>query len=351
MHKFWSLREEIYRSLHLWPVILVYIAVGCLAGLGSSYLWPSYYKSTVQVYVGLNPYRTFSDANFLALKKPRYSNIDDYKNWQMLQLESVIFLDEFIQDTLQKLQQANPAWQEVDAETLRLMLQADWRSAGTWSLSAQHGDPHMAEQAVETWSQVALQRVADAVAASVQTFQVDQELQSVADQKTAADLRQQKISLGKEALQQWLPASSKYPADQALEGEDRWEVLALVTPLADFTPAWMAILDEQPPADALAEDYRLWISSIIPLIDSELSSIQQRLVSLEEQKISLAVQYAQVADGSLSLSPNLKIEGIDQPTTHPVRPAGTLTILGAVIGLLAWVFTQLALITRGKNRP
>lgn len=351
MHKFWSLREEIYRSLHRWPTILIFLVVGCLAGLGSSYVWPTFYKSTVQVYVGLNPYRTFSDANFLALKKPRYSNIDDYKNWQMLQLESVILLDAFMQDTLGQLRQADPSWEDIDVETLRMMLRSDWRSAGTWSLSAQHRDPEVAQQAIETWRRVVLERVEKAILASQQTFQVDQELQSIADQKTAVSVRQQALTLGKEALQQWSQASNENPASQPLALDDRWEILALVTPLADFTPAWAAILDEQPSADAPAEAYRLWIARIIPLIDSELAGFEQRLEALEEQKTSLAVQYAQVADESLSLSPNLKMEGFDQPTTRPVRSAGTLTILGAVIGLLAWVFTQLVLITNRKANP
>ncbi len=139
--KFWSLAEELYRAFHQWPIILLFVVAGSLTGWVLAYLLPADYRAAQQVYVGLNPYRSFSDANFLALARPKYSNIDDYKNWQMAQLETVIFLEPIISETLTKLKDLDPYWQSYSAAQIKDLFEADWRSAGVWSLVAYHREP------------------------------------------------------------------------------------------------------------------------------------------------------------------------------------------------------------------
>ena len=139
--KAWSLAKELYRSFHQWPVILLFMGVGALVGWSLTFMLPANYRAVEQVYVGLNPYRAFSDANFLAVARPKYSNIDDYKNWQMSQLETVIYLDTFMDATLDRLRKQDPYWDNMDANQLFNILEADWRTAGVWSLIATHPDP------------------------------------------------------------------------------------------------------------------------------------------------------------------------------------------------------------------
>ena len=69
-----------------------------------AYLLPADYRVRPASICRFEPIPLISDANFLALARPKYSNIDDYKNWQMTQLETVIFLEPIIDETLAKLQ-------------------------------------------------------------------------------------------------------------------------------------------------------------------------------------------------------------------------------------------------------
>ena len=91
--------------LSLWAVC----SADCCA-----YLWPSYFKASREVYVGLNAYRAYSDTSFLALAKPRYANIDNYHYWQMNQLNTILSTDPLLQETLDELRTLDPYWESVD---------------------------------------------------------------------------------------------------------------------------------------------------------------------------------------------------------------------------------------------
>ncbi len=138
MNRYWNLRDE-----YLSPVPSLagrggVLCCGCLLGWLLSYLWPAYFKASRDIYVGLNAYRTYSDTNFLALAKPRYSNIDNYHYWQMNQLNTALMMEALLQQTLDELGEARSLLGNVDVEGFRDLLDTDWRTAGEWSLSVSH---------------------------------------------------------------------------------------------------------------------------------------------------------------------------------------------------------------------
>ena len=179
MSKHWSLPEELYRALHQWPLILAFCLVGALLGWAVARVWPSSYRATANLYVALNPYRAYEDSNFVANANPKYSNLDDYKNWQMAQLQSVIFQDEMIEETLEKLESKGEFWLKADSDKLRDMLSTQWRSPGTWGLVAEGNDRKNTKQAANVWSQVVLTHVNAAVSAAREAILVDEELQAL----------------------------------------------------------------------------------------------------------------------------------------------------------------------------
>lgn len=344
--KFWSLSDEFYRFTHQWPLVLLTIVTGCLVGWASQYVWPSYHRATVEVFVALDPYRAFSDTTFLALARPKYSNVDDFKNWQMSQLESVIFTEPFIEETLKNLRQQDSYWMGIEADELRDMLDADWRSAGTWSLVANHPDPERASEVVQDWSDVSIARVQAAILAAQKTFQLDQELDAVTQLRIHAGARRSLLQDTSASLLAWQEFSVGLPANQPLEPTERWRVLALITPVADFTPAWMALLDAQPDPSGLPADYMLWIDQVTAHINAEKSALAGQVRRLEQQQTDLAIRYTLTSKDSLGLSPNLEIQSIQFVAPRAIRPTGTLIILGGIIGFLLWIFIQLAQIGR-----
>ena len=355
MNKSWTLSDFLFRSTHQWPLVIFFILAGGLAGWGSQYIWPSYYRAGIDIYVGLNPYRAFDDAAFLALARPKYSNIDDFKNWQMSQLESVIFSDAFIEATLAQLQSEDAYWQQFSKEDLSELLETDWRSAGTWSLFAKYSDPERASQVVEAWADQIAPRIKDAVQAAQDTFMIDQELETSAQASVQAEIRWMALIEARSLLQTWQKNAASLPQDQPPEPAERWRVLSLATQLAQFTPAWTALLEDQPAATESLASYIAWIDQVTALMDAEATELAQRGRQLDQQQIDLAVRYSAASHASLGLSPNLEILNLQTITPKVVRPTGTLIIIGGLAGLFAWIFFQLAVFnnsgegTRGKS--
>ncbi|MFC2025816.1 hypothetical protein ACFLUC_01325 [Chloroflexota bacterium] len=345
MNRFWKLRDELYNSLHQWPTLILFFIIGCLIGWGFAFVVPSSYRAVTEIYVGLNPYRVHSDTQFQALVNPRYSNVDDYKNWQMAQLESVIFLDVFIQETLFKLRKADQYWEDINKKQLRNMLRAEWRTAGKWSLVAENKDQNLAEQAVSAWTEVVMKRIPNAIQDAFNTYLLDEEIQTAFEQSTLIQLRQEELISAQQALQEWTRLEQDSSKDQQPEFVKRWQLLSIVTGLAQFSPDWTMLLDEQPDSLATIDAYLDWISRTMTHIDAELSTIGTQLEMLESSREKLAEQYTIASEKSYGLSPNLAIKGLDQIPPEPIRPTGLLTLIGGIIGILFWIFMQLIYIT------
>jgi hypothetical protein len=346
MNRNWSLADETYRAFHRWPTLAVFIIAGCLVGWFVSLLLPPYFRAITQVYVALNPYRTYSDTNFLALARPKYSNIDDYKDWQMTQLESVIFLDEFIDATLKNLRDQNPAWMDYSSQDLRDSLEADWRSAGTWSLLANSSDPAIAAQASSAWGEVVVEKVKAAVEASRQTINVDQELQSNSDLIQKLEFRINELEQADSEIEDWKKSVSDNPPDQPLEPQMRAEILKFIALPASFTPAWKEILDSQPVENASLADYQPWIDQAQLTITQEIEHLKKQADQLKQDRVELSKLFDDSSKASLGLSPNLEIESIEALPPEKVHPTSTFILIGAASGFLMWILTQLVMITR-----
>jgi hypothetical protein len=341
MQRHWTLREELYAALHRWPSLLAFFALGSLLGWLAAYVWPSYTQATREIYVGLNPYRAYSDTNFLALAKPRYSNLDNYNYWQMSQLDQMLYLDEVLQKTLDALRQQDAAWQNVDTGQLRDMLDTNWRTAGAWELSAAHPNRAQAGQLAQAWSEVAAEQVRQAVDSAQHTFMIDQELQAGAAEILRSEQRQQQLTTSRQALEKWLAEAAALPAGQALEATDRWRIFALSAGLAQDDPAWQSLLAGQPAASALRSDYTRWVALVLAQIDADQAGMTERIDLLRQQRDTLQAQYSAEAERSLGLSPNLEIQSLGEIDARVVRPSATLALIGGFTGMLTWVFVQL----------
>ncbi len=341
----WLLAEEVYRSFNRWPALIAYCLIGCLVGWGFSWIYPPFYRASTSLYIGLNPYRAFNDSTFLALAKPEYTNLDDYNNWQMSQLNAAIFLDEIIQTTLSRLQEQEETWYSVDNDQLRAMLQAEWRTAGEWNLIAEGRQSELATQAAQTWGEVVLERINNGVKASRNAFMIDQEMQAITTQRVDAEQRLNDYLVSIEAIQYWLSEVKNLPPNEPLQPGERWQVLFLATRLAEFTPAWMALIESQPAENAVQVAYIEWLSRISDYIESDIPILEEQIEALNRQYSELKESYDQQSIFILGLSPSLEIVGLNIVPPEAVRPTGLLTIIGGILGLSFWFLRQLVQIS------
>lgn len=342
----WSLRTEILTATQRWPVIIAYCLAGCLIGWIVSLGWPSPYRATKELYVGLNVQRVSQDRNAAEHAGVQFYNVDDYKNWQMASLNSLIFMDDVIDGTLRKLEEQDNYWLTVDRDELASNLHAYWRNAGKWRLVAENADPHHATQAITVWQDVVIEKVYDAIKASHETFEIDRQLQSIVLAKTQATSQVAKLRHTREALQDWQRTISGLSDEQKLDESDRL-ALSIIANDTGFGSSVQYVLDKFPNTLASRQEYLAWINELLTALERETQILQKQIETLEQEHHNLAANYAVTSQRSLGLSPDLIVDRItdDQPEQNITRPTSLLILIGGLLGLILWSFIWIAKIS------
>jgi len=346
----WRLQQELYKLFHQWHIMILIVGIGFFVGWMISYICPSKYRAISEIYVALNPYRTYSDTTFLALTHPKYSNLDNYLFWQMSQLEEVVYLSAIVNESLNQLQQIDPYWKTITEENFREMLEVDWRAAGKWSFIVEHYDPEHAEQAAITWSDFASNTVKNAVIAAQETFMIDQELQSIEDKKIEAQLRIEKLNQTNKSILDWKKTTRDNDLDLAIDNNLKWEIINIITLAADFSPLWQDILNKQPSSEAALKYYNSWINQVSITIDNEIQALQEETTSLEQKDDQLSDHYKEVSYESLGLSPNLAIENVVNYNSELIRPTSTISLIGGGVSLFLWLFIKLIFVFNTEKK-
>lgn len=349
----WSLRDEILTTTHRWPVILVFCLVGGLLGWGVSLVRPSPYQATTELYVGLNVYRATQDQNVSAFADGfQFTNVDDYKNWQMANLNTFVRMNTTARRTLDQLRSQDPYWLNVTREELSTKLRVYWLNAGKWRMVAEYTDPDRASQVVASWRDVVLEEVNAAVSHAQNTMVLDIRIQSITSDQTRAVSRSIELAQIRDSLQAWRKTAAQWSSDQPIEGLESWRLWSWAAIAANFDPAWKAILDGYPTADAPLQDYIDWLNRADISIGEEIEILQTQIEALELERANLAEQYATASKKSLGFSANLIVEKISDapPQVAIVRPTSLLALVGSVLGLLTWAMVWIVRITLRKGK-
>jgi len=338
-----ELREEVFRVTHRWPVVLVFCLIGVLFGWVISVLWPSSYRAAKEIYVGLNAYRALSDRNATEFANTQFNNLDDYKNWQMANLNAIVKSEMILAETLRRLQSQDGYWQKISQNDLADMLSVYWRNAGKWRLVAESRESVRSVQAVAAWHEVILERVHNAIQQSQQVMILDGDLQAINAAQAGVTVRLAALDQLGDEMRAQMETASHWPSDQTLGQEDRW---LLQAPLVQSSVGFnlQPLLDAFPASDAQAPSYVEWLNRVRVALDSEAQSLQAQMIALEAQKALVVDQYRQASQNSFGLSANLQIERIsdDLPQPYAIRPTGMLVFVGGLLGLLFWALFMFA---------
>jgi hypothetical protein len=348
----WSLRDEVLAAAQRWPLIVAFILLGSLLGWGLDRVWPAPYRATNVIVVGLNPYRVFDDRYVPAFGKTVFRNVDDYKYWQMQQLEALAYSDAYLQETLARLRQQDISWQGVDSSALRGMLQASWRNAGRWSLTAENMDRRLAVQAVNAWSDVFLEQVHAAIAQSQALFLLDLQMQAITRAQLDDRLREDEIVQVKADLLAWQAAHSDGDITAEVGITERWQLQSLASRAAGMSPDWQVLLQEVPPAGSAAPAYLDWIDHLVTAIAAEIAALPGREQALSQELSQLDAQWQTKLSAGSGLAATLTVDRSTetQPLVDRARTSGQAALVGGGLGLLAYLAGAAVRITR-KRQP
>ena len=134
-----------------------------------------------------------------------------------------------------------------------------------------------------------------------------------------------------------------------MEPAERWTLVSTISFPAEFTPAWMALLQAQPAEDSPLADYRDWVNLALTAIQTELLVLQDRSLALDQSLTEAASQFAIESKESLSFSPNIEIERKEDLEVRTVRPTSSFILIGGIIGLLVWLLLELVRLSTSRS--
>jgi hypothetical protein len=334
----WSLRDEIFTFTHRWPVIVVCFLIGSLLGWGAVELWPSPFRATATLYVGLDPQQTLKQHFVEGYAGVDFGNLTDFKHWQMAQLEVLALSDEYLGETLARLQEAGADWDDTDLPALKRMVHLSWRNAGEWQLTAEDYNPRHARLAVKVWREVIFEKTNASIASSRQLYALDIQLRSIIESQALVQARLETASGIQAALTAWQKNIQANPTARSLETAERWWLLSLAGRAAGWNPRWRLLLTTFPPEASLAEHYLPWVGQITSAMKVQMEASRAHLDTLAQERAKVEAEWESLIKQGRGLAATLTVDkpsGI-LPSAVPVRQSGLAAVVGGVLGLVGW---------------
>jgi hypothetical protein len=330
MTLYWNVRQDILEIAHSWPAIFFAFLLGSLLGWGVSYILPTSYRAESGLYVAYN-----ADAI--------YRNPDDYKNWQLGELEAFIVTDPVLDGTLHKLRVQDPYWDAVSAEDLRTQIHSYWRNAGKWRLVAETEEPQRATQLVRAWKDTIIEQVSGATTSAAIMLDLNAQIAAVAAEKVRLGLHTEEITGVRDALQTWRNEHGGGGGTAPLTTLDRWQLQTIAARAAKVNSAAVSLIDQIPSADAPANDYMSWVDQIIIVFENELAILERQLGEIEVGGEELQTKLIEASDAAHELTVFLIVEPLsdDLSSAQPVRLSSQMALVGGVLGVLLWGFIWL----------
>ena len=321
----WDFRSHILTVFHRWPLIILIFGIGALLGWGVSLIIPTTYRAETDLGVYYQ-----SDAIF--------RNVDDYKNWEMGQLQAAIFSDALLEQTLKQLETNDRYWKEKTISDIRVMLHVYWRNAGVWHLVAEAPKPNYAKQLVETWKKTILENVGGALSKSNDWLRLNTELQMASRLKLELLTRQSVLTQMQQVFSNWLN-SPEAKGENILDVQKRWRLYDLAARLGEQSASGKDLLHSFPPPDSSASLYSSWIQQAMGIIEAEQGSIEAQLPIVDEKINQDTQQITALSNASWGLSAYIHLDPLNAEIKPP-RPIRTPALMAFVGSILALLFSS-----------
>jgi uncharacterized protein involved in exopolysaccharide biosynthesis len=334
----WKIRDEILRSVSQWYLILAMIIAGGLVGYLISYLVPSPYRATADIYVGIDVIRVNEMEHVIPLAEEEPLNLDDYKNWQLKQVADILTSSSVVGKTLNALKEGNSEWESISQSDLRDAMDIYWYDSGTWQMEITFPEKDLASTAVKTWIDTGHKTITDYLEISKSAAELDNQLWSV---NTAIGRYKEKRASLKTFLssgENWKTRLEDLDASSPLEENVLAEFNDWIRVYDEENSPWQVPKDGFPGSEQNAADYLIWLGEAISTAETALNEIQPAIDTLQSDREKILPDYHQSLEDSLGLSANLVLlPNTSEISVSPVHPTESLTLGGAFLGLMAWV--------------
>lgn len=339
----WKLRDVLLKAISQWYLILALIVLGALIGFGSSYLAPAPYQAVRDIYLGIDINRVNELEYVIPLAKTEPLNLDDYKNWQLKQAADILASDQVLGSALEKLQNADPAWNDVSLKDFRSAIDIYWYDAGTWRLEVQLPEKALAKAAVEAWAESGYQRLDQLLQVSREGYDLDQSIWTY--NIALADLKVQKAQAATflSSAAEWVSELQTAGGSVQIDSTAYQDLTSWLLPYRTAGDYWDQLLSGMPAEDQTNQVFIDYFNGLAAAVESARGDLERQMAVLQQEKEQILPEYHQMLEGSLGLSPNLVLRA-DTSTTwvSQVHSTADFTLGGAFLGLAAWAIIIVA---------
>ena len=328
----WSVRDEILRVTHNWPIPVIAFIIGSLIGWGLSYILPPTYQAEVALFVA------YDDARGCR-------NPDDCKNWQLEQTDALAKSQIVLEPSLNKLRAIDPFWHDVSIEELAAMLDVLWRNTGRWRLVAESNSPDRSKTAVEVWSQVYLDEYQAAQEHSLRLIDLNAQVRALNQSQVKLEQKLLILKMVKNEVSDYHNSLEVENQNEQLAELPRWELFNLAAQASSNSLAWLDLLETFPGELAPISDYIRWLDWLAISIDQEIDSTHIQLEQLDLETNRTLDQIAIESEGSHGLSQTIEVSKmVDvEPQVIESRRSTSAAVIGGIIGLLVWGMVWIAI--------
>jgi len=335
----WSWREDLLALAYRWYLWLAIFLLGCGVGWIGAKLLPA-------------PYRAEADLGVFYQSDAIFRNVDDYKNWEMGQVQALILSDQLLTLVQERLSQQDPFWQTQTPADLRQRLHVYWRNAGVWHLVAEDRQPQRAVQLVKVWKAVILEEMGRIGELTHALKQIHTELLALGQAKVATQQRMTELQAMAAILQNWQPWGDPSLAAQPVPPLQRWRLQEIALRLDQDRSADQTLTAALPAQDAPAEDYQAWVEQALVAIETQTHLLQEQLPFLEERLQETTTRYNEVAAASWYLSVYVGVEDINAEVKapRPLRAEAPSALIGGLLSLLFSLLVGVAITQRRQEK-
>ena len=334
----WNLRSEILEITHRWPQVFIAFLLGSLLGWGIGLIFPTAHRAQSEIYVAYN-----ADAV--------YRNPDDFKNWQFTELDAYIVSDDVLGETLKRLVEKDPYWQDISTEQLREQLRIYWRNAGRWRLVAEWREQVHATLLAKTWTDVILEKTSQAATHAGEVLLLDSQVRNYARDEVNIRLRIAQLSQLRSAFEAWRNAQDP-SQNQPLGSLDRWRLQFMAANVEGLLSVKPGLLEQFPPSEAVASEYFSVVDQAITALGVQLEVDTAQYNEVITRLGELQGKLNEEMKASHNLTASLTVEPFTNgiSTAQPVRLTSQMAIVGGVLGVLAWGLAFLGKLFRKAGR-
>jgi len=338
----WTLRNKLTALINHWHFVLLTFLVAAGMSWGVVRIMPPQYSASVDIYMGIDINRVFDVSSMATYAKSEPFNIDDYKNWQLSQVESIARSYEVADEALTRLRAEDSYWESIPVEKFLEMEELDWRDVGTWRLTIVTSSPGRAVRGVQVWVEVFVEHLSDLISKAEKAFKIDGKLRALDNQKVQVKNEISQIELIVKEVNSYSSELEKYQVDRKLDPIMRWRLWGLAANSAEFNPLWEVLLDEFPDESSSLSSYVSWIDELKVVLGTQKEILQVSLGSIEDEEERLTYLYLEEIQKSKGLSPNLYLEVPPSDVKENCEHQGsTAALVGGLIGMLGFVIVFL----------